>query len=396
MSRVSARSILGFARRCLRLKRYLLNPGDGRERPRIAAQTLLWAMLMGTVLRESSYHAVQWWVRSKARRRMGLRSGFSNDALAYFAERLDPQPTRIALATALRRAKRNKAFEHCRYIGLAVDGSTGGRCGEARCALCHPINNEQGEILCYLHQFVMVSVVGTGLSLPVDVEPYPAGDSEYVAGQRLIRRAVENLGRRFADYVVVDAKFSTAPFLHTAGEAGLKVIARLKSNLPELFAAAQQRFGAQPPHRQFQHGADRVEVWDADDFDPWATLNWSSVRVLRYRQYKPDNTIIDAYWLTDFTLQQAGSEALFRLAKNRWEIENQGFNDGKNRYGMEHIAHHEANSLLIRWLLIILAMTIERLYRLRYLRRGTRRPMTAIELLRLLRLSLAASYQDSS
>jgi hypothetical protein len=29
----------------------------------------------------------------------------------------------------------------------------------------------------------MVSVVGTGLSLPVDVEPYPAGDSEYAAGQ---------------------------------------------------------------------------------------------------------------------------------------------------------------------------------------------------------------------
>jgi hypothetical protein len=380
----------------LRLKRYLRQPGDGRERPRIAAQALLWAMLMGTLLRENSHHAVQWWVRSKARCRLGVSQRFSNDALSYFAERLDPQPTRIALATAVRCAKRNKAFERCRYIGLALDGSTGGRCSEPGCTLCHPILNEHGEILCYLHQFVMVSVVGTGLSLPVDVEPYPAGDSEYVAGQRLIRRAVKHLGRRFADYAVVDAKFATAPFLHAAEAEGLKVIARLKSNLPELFAAAKQRFDAQPPHRHFHYGADRVQLWDADDFDPWETLSWSRVRVLRYRQHKPDNTVVEAYWLTDFTLQQTGSEALFRMAKHRWEIENQGFNDGKNRYGMAHIAHHEANSLLIRWLLIMLAMTIERLYRLRYLHRGNHRPMTAIEWLRRLRLSLAPAYQDSS
>lgn len=390
------RSILGFAQRCLRLKHYLQRPGDGRKRPRIAAQAMLWAMLMGTLLRENSFHALQWWVRSKARRRLGVSQRFSNDALAYFAERLDPHRTRMALATAVRRAKRNKAFEGCRYIGLALDGSCAGRCSARGCELCHPILNEHGVIQCYLHQFVMISVVGTGLSLPVDVEPYPAGDSEYAAGQRLIRRAIEHLGRRFADYAVVDAMYATAPFLHAAGEVGLKVIARLKSNLPELFAAAQQRFDTQPPHRQFRHGADRVEVWDADDFDPWETLNWSHVRVLRYRQYKPDNSVVEAYWLTDFTVQQTGAEALFRLAKNRWEIENQGFNDGKNRYGMEHIAHHEANSLVIRWLLICLAMTIERLYRLRYLHRGNHQPMAAIELLRLLRLALAVPYQNSS
>jgi hypothetical protein len=379
----------------LRLAQYLQHPGDGRQHPRIAAEPLLWAMLMGVVLREKSYHALQWWVRSKARRNLGVSCDFSNDALAYFAERLDPGPTRIALATACRRAKRNKAFDHCRYIGLALDGSTGGRCSKLRCSLCHPIRHD-GQIQCYLHQFVMLSVVGTGLVLPVDVEPYPAGDSEYTAGQRLLRRAVGHLGRRFADYVVVDGKFATAPFLHTAGEVGLRVIARLKANLPELFAAAQQRFGAEPPHRRFKYGSDEVELWDADDFEPWETLHWGSVRVLRYRQHKPDDSVIDAYWLTDFTVRQVGSESLFRLAKHRWEIENQGFNDGKNRYGMAHIAHHEANSLLIRWLLIMLAMTLERLYRLRHLHRGNHPPVSAIDLVRVLRLSLAVPYQDSS
>jgi hypothetical protein len=92
-----------------------------------------------------------------------------------------------------------------------------------------------------------------------------------------------------------------------------------------------------------------------------------------------------------------GSQALYRMAKSRWQIENQGFNDAKTRYGLEPISHHHANSLLVRWLLIIFALTIERLYRLRYLRRGRHQPHTAIELVRLLRLALCPPpLQDTS
>jgi len=79
----------------------------------------------------------------------------------------------------------------------------------------------------------------------------------------------------------------------------------------------------------------------------------------------------------------------YTFAKARWEIENQGFNDAKNRYGFEHVPHHHANSLWIHWLLIFLTLCIERLYRLRYLHRGEHSPLTSIELLRRLRLSLA-------
>jgi len=76
------------------------------------------------------------------------------------------------------------------------------------------------------------------------------------------------------------------------------------------------------------------------------------------------------------------------MAKSRWEIENQGFNDAKSRYGFLHICHHEHNSLLLQWLITALALTIERLYQLRYLHRGTHPVRSAIELVRLLWLSL--------
>jgi len=78
--------------------------------------------------------------------------------------------------------------------------------------------------------------------------------------------------RAFADYVVGDGAYATAPFLHTTGDVGLPVVARLKENLPLLAAAVRARFDGQPPQAVYQVGHDRVEVWDADDFAPWETL----------------------------------------------------------------------------------------------------------------------------
>ncbi|MGH9779252.1 MAG: hypothetical protein ACRD5I_12655 [Candidatus Acidiferrales bacterium] len=374
------------------MKAYLQHPGDGRPRPQIPGAALVWALLIGQVLRECSFHGVEALVRSTARRALRVSRQFGDDTLAYFTARLDPAPTRRALAATIRHAKRNKAFGPSGFIGVAIDGTGAGRCQTEGCGLCHPRRDGQDQVLGYLHHFELISVVGVGLTLPFDVEPYGPGDCEYVAGQRLLRRAIAQVGPRFADYVVVDGEFATAPFLHVASELGLRVVARLKGNLPELWAAAQARLTAQPPTLTFEEGRERIELWDAADFDPWATLRWETVRVLRYRQYKPDGTVVEAYWLTDFPPAQAGSRTLYRLAKSRWEIENQGFNDGKTRHGMEHISHHDANSLLIGWLLTIFALTIERLYRLRYLHRGAHRALTAIEFVRLLRLSLGRRH----
>ena len=242
----------------------------------------------------------------------------------------------------------------------------------------------------------MISVVGTGLVLPFDVEPYGPGDSEFSASRRLLRRAVQNLGPRFADYVVADGAYAPAPFLHDVGDLGLHALVRLKDNLPELLQAARKRFGGQAPQQVFRSGEDRIEIWDAGDFDPWDTLRWETVRVIRYRQHKPDGKVFEAFWLTDFPSRWVGSREIFSMAKSRWEIENQGFNDAKNRYGFEHICHHQPNSLLVGWLLTCLALVIERLYRIRYLRRGTHPILTAIAFWQILWLSLSRPVLDDT
>ena len=383
--------IQNYAGHCLGLKSYFQRPGDGRVHPRIPAGDVVWAVVIGHVLRVASFLRLEWLAHSPARAELGLQGSFGDDALAYCTARMDPETTRLALAGALRQAKRNKAFENSRFIGLALDGTGAGRTYKQPCPLCDPIKDPNGEVHGHLHHFVLISVVGAGgLTLPVDVEPYGPGDCEYAAAQRLLRRAVDHLGPRFADYVVGDGEYATAPFLHTTGTVALPVVARLKENLPSLAAAVRARFDGEPAHASYQEGGHQVEVWDDDHFDSWETLDWPQVRVLRYRQHKPDGTVVQAEWLTNFPIAKLGSLSFYRIAKSRWQIENQGFNDGKNRYGMEHICHHEPNSILIVWLLIALAMVIERLYRIRHLHRGEHGVRSAVDLCTYLWLTLGS------
>jgi len=389
-------SLRNYACHTLALTTFLDRPGDGRLYPKIPASDLCWALLLGVLLRLDSAIRLEWLARFAERKDLVLTRSFGDDALAYFTERLDPEIIRHRAAETLKLAKANKVFEEAAFIGLAIDGTGAGRTTRPACSLCHPVQGSTGKVTGYNHHLVMISVVGAGITLPFDVEPYAAGDSEYAAGKRLLQRAVSHLGPRFASYVVADAKFATAPFLHTSDQVGLPIIARLKQNLPGLAAATEARFSQQAPRDTFFHNDDCIEVWDGDDFDPWETLDWPTVRVMRYRQHKKNGTVIQADWLTNFSSARLPTRSFFKLAKSRWEIENQGFNDVKNLYGMEHIQHHHPNSMLVNWLFLLLALIIERLYRIRYLHRGSHPILSAMQLKDALWLSLRSAHPDSS
>jgi hypothetical protein len=169
--------------------------------PQIPASSLSWGLLLGAILRLNSAHRLEWLVRSADRKETGLATGFGDDALAYFTERVDPKVIRHRAATTLKLAMCNKVFEETAFIGLAIDGTGAGRTTKQACPLCHPLKDSQGKPTCQLHYFVMINVVGAGITLPFDVEPYGPGDSEYAAGKRVLKRSTEHLGPRFADYV---------------------------------------------------------------------------------------------------------------------------------------------------------------------------------------------------
>ena len=111
MKEPSPRRLKKYVAKCLRLKSYLQAPGDGRREGRIPATALVWAFLIGALLRRVAFAAIEALVRSPVRRALDVSQSFGNDALGYFTERLDPSVTRQAAVTALHQAKRHKAFD---------------------------------------------------------------------------------------------------------------------------------------------------------------------------------------------------------------------------------------------------------------------------------------------
>jgi hypothetical protein len=139
--------LLKYATGPLGLKQYLQSPGGGRRQPQIPARVLIWALLLGQLLRQFSFLAIEALAGSAA----GVNRSFGDDTLAYFIERLDSALTRVAMAATLRKAKRNKAFDGNRFIGLVMDGTGAGR-RRTRCKFCRPIRKTNNEVVGYRHE----------------------------------------------------------------------------------------------------------------------------------------------------------------------------------------------------------------------------------------------------
>jgi hypothetical protein len=220
-------------------------------------------------------------------------------------------------------------------------------------------------------------------------------DSEYAAGQRRLRRVLPALGRRFADYPVVDGTFATEPFLQVSDEMEIPVVARLKENIPTLLASVKKRFDRCASPLTIKHKNHRVELWDDDAFEPWDSCPSNSVRVIRYIQHTKPAPIV-AEWITNIPTKTVGTASVLKMAKSRWEIENQRFNEAKTLFGLERIRHHDPNSMPAVLLLTLLAIVIERLYRQRFLHRGSHPIKAAAEECRMMWCALSVAFSDSS
>mgnify|MGYP005858027259 CR=1 FL=1 len=117
MSTPSPSALASYATKQLLLRSYLRDAGDGRRKPVIDAQPIVWSMLIGTVLRKPSYLSMGHRVRSCTSASQGGCVPFSDDTLRYFCEHANVDVTRRALVDTVKNTKRNKAFDTAPMIG---------------------------------------------------------------------------------------------------------------------------------------------------------------------------------------------------------------------------------------------------------------------------------------
>ena len=110
---------LHYAQKVFALKSRLRGVRDQRPWPQIPTFALLLSLVLGVVLRISSYlDLAQQTQRRRWRHLCGLKKSISDDTFAYVTERLSLEDLRQSLAGVVKTLKANKALESCKINGL--------------------------------------------------------------------------------------------------------------------------------------------------------------------------------------------------------------------------------------------------------------------------------------
>jgi len=110
---------LHYAQKVFALKTVLRAVRDGRPWPKIPTTPVLLTLVLGVVLRISSYlDLAQQTKRRRWRHLCALRAPISDDTFEYVTERLELEDLRRALASVAKTLKQNQARESRQIKGL--------------------------------------------------------------------------------------------------------------------------------------------------------------------------------------------------------------------------------------------------------------------------------------
>lgn len=375
---------LQYTGKVFALKGLLRRVRDGRSAPRIPVLPLVVCLMLGAVMRISSYLDLAEQTRSRRRWRhlCHLKDGVSHDVFGYVTERMTPEDWRQNQAEVAKQLKRNKALESCKIKGLlflSIDANehfasfsrTCPRCCQRRVEVLDP-DGKKVKATQYYHRYVFAHLSGPKLNIVLDIEPILPGEDECAAALRLLGRIRRLYGPRFFDGITADAWYAKGPFLWALDKLGWLWIIVLKREDMEVFQEAIQLSQDQKPCVEFRDGQRQrqVQLWEVKDlhFSDGYTQT-KSVQVVRSDERwtqrrveggnkgaKPQQS--QWMWVACEGLSGYPAAVIYQGGHRRWGIENQAFNELTQGYHLTHCYHHDPTSMLVQMLLLIFAFTL--------------------------------------
>jgi hypothetical protein len=292
----------------------------------------------------------------------------SPDTLGRVPARVDPGRIRQTLIDFCRDLRKKKALPRLAngLVALVFDGHESTSSFLRQCPGCaqRRVGKEDDPRIQYYHRFVFCSLVGADFHVFVDVEPIRPGEGEVVAARRLYDRVHPLLSRSY-DLVLGDGLYLEGPFFQDAIDRGKEVMAVLKREDLNLFEDAEALFEEMEPVT-FKRRGRLNRCWDLEGFTSFPTVD-RPLRVLkaletskieRQRTGEMEEKTIRWMWATTMSTEQASSRETVEVGRSRWDIENRGFNEGVNAYGLNHVYRHEPNAMIVVFLLAMLAMNL--------------------------------------
>lgn len=222
---------LHYAQKVFGLKTRLRGVRDERPGAQIPTHAVLISLVLGTVLRISSYLDLSPQTQRRRWRRLcGLKAPLSDDTFAYVTERLSLEDLRRSLADIHKTLKANKALESCKIKGLlflSLDANEHGKSRSRCCPRCCQRQSEETDahgpkrlVTEYYHRYVFAQINGPKINVLLDVEPIRPGEDECGAALRLLGRVRRLYGPWFFDAITVDAWYVQGPFLRAVEKLG--------------------------------------------------------------------------------------------------------------------------------------------------------------------------------
>jgi hypothetical protein len=243
---------------------------------------------------------------------------------------------RLIRMKCLDRFRVNQAFL------VAIDGTGWLTFPKRHCEHC--LTRTQDNVTTYYHPVLEAKLVtpdGLALSLETEFienpeEAVTKQDCETKAFHRLVAR-LKKFFPQLTICLLLDGLYAQQPVLDRCAEYGWHYFITFKEgSMPARFEEYARLKALQPANRLQRESDDRTRQEFA-----WINglpIGPQEVNVLECREGGANGDAKTFVWMTDFALDQhnAGSLAQ-RVGRQRWKIENQGFNIQKNHgFNLEH------------------------------------------------------------
>lgn len=258
---------------------------------------------------------------------------------------------------------RSKMFDKFRYQGkiqLLVDGTGLVKFNYRHCDHCLVKKHSDGNIT-YEHQVLEAKIVFDSFVISLDSEfidnPDPSvinirkQDCEMNAFKRMAIRIKKNFPK-LKFIITADALYASGPFIKLCLNNNWDYIFRLKSDK------------LQTVNRDFDgiiaidSGSKHANYYLVNDY-VYNKYKFNIVRYIEKEKNKPDKIFT---YITNLKINDVNIKSIIDMGRQRWKIENQGFNIQKNNiFDITHMCSLNYNAMKAHYLFIQIAHTIRQL-----------------------------------
>lgn len=288
------------------------------------------------------------------------------DTINNVFEKLEIEELRKIQKYMVNRLIRSKMFDKYRfkdkYFQIVIDGTGLVSFKQRHCKHClKKLYNKgtQEEYSIYYHYVLEAKLVVGDIVISIDSE-FVENEDENVKKQdcelRAFYRMAERIKREYPRLPIIlsgDALYAVQPVIKICKDNGWQYIMRLKEERQKLLGEEIK-------------GLEKAEL-EEKEIRYWNGVKYGEValekeaNIIKYYEKKNDK-ITEFMWITSFKVTEKNKKELVYYGRQRWKIENEGFNMQKNgTFDIEHIYSKNYNAMKAHYFFIQFAHTIRQL-----------------------------------